>query len=151
MNEIENEPYHKNRNPSKNFLIPVKYQFSNNSACNFNSSPSIVISPEPCNNRSILQSTLNPYELISTTLHNNEFSPTVHLYNLRRKNEFLDNSTDKDGANICCNQRLYVKSTKFNSTQHPPPPPPAVESLPLSVKLASNISSKDKCMYLNLI
>lgn len=57
--------------------------------------------PVMTNGRSILHTTFNPYELISTTLHNNEFAPNGNLYELLSPNHFTVLPVQKysNGAN----------------------------------------------------
>ncbi|XP_031623046.1 uncharacterized protein LOC116340139 isoform X2 [Contarinia nasturtii] len=101
--------------------------------------------------RPIFQTTINPYELISSTLHNNEFS-TSNLYNMRKNKAtanynsesiVLQNRNDAYSFNnldLFSDQRTTAEQTKttsfFLSSQ--PPPTPAVESLPLSIKAVPN-------------
>lgn len=94
---------------------------------------------------STLQPKINPYELISSTLHNNEFSPSLSLCNLMRKTEIAAESTirQKCNNNILClfsDQKFNVSTQKSNThtISGQPPPLPALESLPLSVKSVSN-------------
>lgn len=101
-----------------------------------------TMSPEIFYDRSILHTTINPYELISSTLHNNEFSPTSSMYDMMRQNEQSVNDTK--GENVSCrynildvsfpNRSSDIEITKSKSSCLQPPPPPALESLPLSIK-----------------
>lgn len=117
-------------------------------------------------NRSILQTTINPYELISSTLHNNEFSPSSSMNNLMRRNEISASELRKtivlpNRQDACRlkysdflmpnirNNNIGIAKTKTIFKQPPPPPPPALESLPLSVKSISNkiIRNSERGMY----
>lgn len=130
-----------------------------------NKAPRIIESftpliPDVYRNRSILQATINPYELISSTLHNNEFSPSSHLYDFLQSNssnskKSSSNSTVAIRNNYRNEPNRYTVMETFasppandvakqkpatSSTQQSiqPPPVPALESLPLSVKTISN-------------
>lgn len=97
-------------------------------------------------NRAMLQSTINPYELISTTLHDNEFSPSLHIFNLRRDNEFSTYAARRDGVNQFRNETMKVNYSQIGSAQQVKPPVPAVKSLPLSVKMGPKIISTGICI-----
>lgn len=95
--------------------------------------------------RSILQTTINPYELISSTLHNNEFSPTSSMYDVMRQNEQPANDLrGKIKVNESCRYNILdvrfpngsgdIETSKSKSSCSQAPPPPALESLPLLVK-----------------
>lgn len=95
--------------------------------------------------RSILHTTINPYELISSTLHNNEFSPTSSMYDVMRQNEQPANDLrGKMKLNDSCRYNILdvpfpnrsgdIEIAKSKSSCSKPPPPPALESLPLLVK-----------------
>lgn len=99
--------------------------------------------------RTNFQRLINPYELISSTLHNNEFSPSTSLFNLLGRNE---NQREDLVGTVSLRKRnnpnrfgvvdiLPHRSNDGNSTNSVsssslglPPPTPALESLPLSVK-----------------
>lgn len=116
--------------------------------------------------RSILQSTINPYELISSTLHNNEFSPSANLRDLVQKGE-MQASSSKNGMlhwgqeadsldvlDVFHYQWNDPKISKLASQSPPPipPPPPAVETIPLSIKLVPNVITRNSNMskYTNI-
>lgn len=95
--------------------------------------------------RSTLQPKINPYELISSTLHNNEFSPSLSLCNLMRKTEIAAENEihQKCNENILClfSDKKFDKNTQKSNTPSQsgqPPPLPALESLPMSVKSVCN-------------
>lgn len=98
--------------------------------------------------RSTLQPKINPYELISSTLHNNEFAPSLSLCNLMRNTEITSENTIRQKCNdkseldilrLFSDQKFDVNTRKSNtpSVSGQPPPLPALESLPLSVKSVS--------------
>lgn len=88
--------------------------------------------------------TNNPYELISSTLHNNEFSPASNLQDLFRINKYqrrpIINSEEFRVSNGDKNDYLneYEPSRKTKASSHSqqlkPPPLPALECIPLSIK-----------------
>lgn len=63
------------------------------------------------NRSSILHCTVNPYELISTTLHNNEFSPSGQLYDLSRSTAL------QNGYHSSTIEKIKLQ----NGTKHPRP------------------------------
>lgn len=118
--------------------------------------------PDVYRNRSILQTTINPYELISSTLHNNEFSPASHLYDFLQPNG-SHNSNNKSNGTVAVRNNYRNETSKFTvmetfaspptngvekakpisaistiATCIQPPPLPALENLPLSVKSVSS-------------
>lgn len=126
--------------------------------------------PDAYSSRSILPSTaINPYELISSTLHNNEFSPASSFFNLLSHSERITGDTDACGTVAIRTADRYRKP-QFNvlETFAPrldrdcnalgaveesgaapttvilqPPPLPPVESLPLSVKTVPDRFTKN--------
>lgn len=123
-----------------------------------------IIPADPYRNRSILHTTINPYELISSTLHNSEFSPSAHahLYDLLARNGNNIHNGKSNGTvalrsrnetkrfNVLetfrPNDLETIKSVSSSASTTPtlqPPPVPALESLPLSVKLIADNVSKN--------
>lgn len=144
-------------------LVRPSLPFVNKSTRNDVDSFSPIIPSEFYHNRSILQATINPYELVSSTLHNNEFSPSASMFDLMRRNELsanvsrgtiaLPNRHDSSRFNILGfpfpSQSTDIEITKSKSPCMRPPPPPALESLPMSVKSISNkILNSETGMYL---
>ncbi|XP_055307571.1 uncharacterized protein LOC129571745 isoform X2 [Sitodiplosis mosellana] len=129
--------------PNDMLLIKPTRPFGNKSTRNSDSFSPIIPS-EFYYNRSIL----NPYELISSTLHNNEFSPSASMYDLMRRNELSANDTRGTTINeigrfnildvSTSNRPTEIEIIKPKSSCLQPPPPPTLESLPLSVKSIPN-------------
>lgn len=125
-------------------LVSPNHPFGNKSNRNADLFSPTILS-EFFYDRSILHTTINPYELISSTLHNNEFSPSSSLYDMMRQNERPANDLrGKMRVNESCRYNISdvslpnrsgdIDITKSKSSCSQPPPPPALESLPLVVK-----------------
>lgn len=127
--------------------------------------------PDAYSSRNILPSTaINPYELISSTLHNNEFAPGSSLFNLMSHSDRITGGNDPCGTiairtadrqrqpelnvletfaprslNRGCNTLGAIDDSVVASTTVilQPPPLPAVESLPLSVKTVPDRFTKN--------
>lgn len=118
--------------------------------------------------RSILPSTpVNPYELISSTLHNNEFAPGSSLFDMLSHGDRITDTEPCRTIAIRTADRSRMPEVNVLSTFAPhrsqgrecadaeaaaaaaihvtvqPPPLPAVESLPLSVKTVSDRFTKN--------
>lgn len=128
-----------------------------------------IITVDPYRNRSILHTTINPYELISSTLHNSEFSPSsthAHLYDLLAPNGNNIHNNGKSNGTVAVRSRNETKRFNVLETFRPndletiksisssastattptlqPPPVPALESLPFSVKLITDNNNVSK-------
>lgn len=140
-------------NSGNDLLVKPNYQLPNELVRNVDS----IQPAEPYANRSILQSTINPYELISSTLHNNEFSPSANLRDLVQRSKTQASSSKKgmlhwdEEANSLDGFHYQLNNPEISelASQSPPsipPPPPAVETIPLSIKLAPNVITRNSNM-----
>lgn len=99
--------HYNNSDPSNKFLVTLGHHQSDQSKRKLNQS--FANFPSENYNCTFSQSSVNPYKLISTTLHDNEFSPSVKLFEPISTNDGVNNNSMKRiSQKLISGEHLYI-------------------------------------------